>query len=134
MSGANFRAAVFAELVAWSATRPLVQAFYENGPVPDLERVSDVWVDSEIRWYGAKTVAMGERPAGRATGAVMVRVYRREGSGTLLADQMCDELEEMFRPRRLGGAVFEFPERLTPTAEMGWPKVGILAPFSLDRS
>ena len=133
MSGLLFRADVFAEVITWVAQHPTVQAFYENGPVPDLERVSDVWIDSEIRWYGAKTVAMGERPRGRSTGALMVRVYCREGSGTRLPDVLCDELEELFRPRRIGGAVFDFPERLTPTEQMGWAKVGILAPFYLDR-
>lgn len=133
MSAEAFRAAVNTAIVDWIAGHPTVNAFYENGPTPDLARVSEVWVDSDIRFYNASTVAMGERPRGRATGAVMVRVYAREGSGTQLQAQLVDELEELFRPKHLGGGVLHFPERMTPVPAMGWHKLGILAPFHLDR-
>jgi hypothetical protein len=134
MSGAVLQGALFGAVRDLVALYPGVEAYYENGPVPDLERVSDVWLDVELRWYGASTVSMGERPRGRATGALMVRVYRREGTGTQLSGAIVDALEERFRPQRIGGAVLDFPERLAPTELNGWPKVGILAPFYFDRA
>jgi len=133
-TGKAFRAAVNTALQDWAIAPGAVPIFFENGPQPDLANVGDVWVDTEVRFYGASTAALGERPMGRATGALVVRVFVREGEGTGRADDLMDQLEELFRPRRLGGARFDFPERLTPTQHLGWHKVGILAPFSLDRA
>lgn len=132
MSGKNFRAEVFSKLVTFVGERPGLEAYYENGPVPDLAEVPDHWLDVEIRYYGASTAAMGVRPTLRDTGAIVVRVFAREGSGTAQADDLVDDLVELLRPQRLGGAVLDAPERLLPTPALGWHKVGVLVPFKRD--
>lgn len=129
----TFRAAVAAELEAWrQASAPATDIVYENGPVKGEDEISSPWVDTEVRFYGARPATAGVRPLGRHSGAIAVAVYTRQGEGTGDADALVDSLIERFRTRYLGGGNLSFPQRLTPTTLKGWHKVGILIPFTLD--
>jgi hypothetical protein len=133
MSTKNFRAAVFTELVAWGAANyPAVPIIYENGPVPDEDKIGPIWVDVEVRWYGAQPRAVGEGGNGRDMGAISVSVYYREGEGTGQVDDIVDSLRATLKLRRVGNGIVKFPQRTVPTNLKGWYKSGLLFPFTLD--
>ena len=128
-----FRKAVNEELEAWRLSNfPEVQAFYENGPTPDEGQMGEMWIDTSVRWYGAKVVTLGTRPRGRHLGTVSTSVYFREAAGTALPDQVLGEIKELLRTRHLGGAVMGMPQRMVPSNPLGWYRVGLLTPFTLD--
>ncbi len=133
MSTEAFRKAVQGRVEDWrAAAHPLVPAFYENGPVADESAVGPIWIDCLIRWYGSKLVSVGERPAGRHSGTILTNVYFRGGEGTARPDQIIDELVELLRAKRVGGALLTMPQRTVPTDFFGWYKAGLLTPFTLD--
>lgn len=130
----QFRAAVFGEIQTWAAANfPTLPIIYENGPVPDEDKIGPIWLDVEVRWYGARPLALGEGGSGRHSGAISANVFYREASGTGLADDVIDSLELTFRTRRIGSAIVNFPQRTVPTNLKGWYKTGLLFPFTLDR-
>ena len=133
MATEAFRKAVNAELEAWRLDAyPDIEAFYENGPLPDEAAVGPVWIDCMIRWYSSKLASVGAAPIGRHTGTVLTNVYYRAGEGSALPDQIIDSIKRRLRARRLGAAVLYMPQRTVPTDFNGWYKVGLLTPFTLD--
>lgn len=129
----TFYAAVAAAVQQWRETNfPAMDVIYENGPVPDEPKISSPWVELEVQWYAAQSLAVGEGSTGRAHGAVSVKVYTREGTGTASCDAVLASLREVLKPGRLGGAVIKYPHRYSPHTAAGWYKVGLLAPFWLD--
>jgi hypothetical protein len=132
MTTEAFRSAVFADLEAWRvANYPTLAVVTENGPEPD-ESTLQVWLDAEIRWYGAGTASIEGRPVGRHTGTLSLQVFYRQGEGTQLPDQILDSLQERFRNRRIGGGVVRFAQRSVPSKPLGWLKTGLFFPFHLD--
>ena len=133
MSTESFRSALVANLLQWRdanfASLPLLT---ENGPVPDEASLGPVWLDLELRWYGASLVSIESRPVGRHKGAISLCVYYRLGEGTRLSDQIMDSLNERLRHQRLGGAVLLFGQRSVPTEYKGWYKTALFFPFQLD--
>ena len=134
MNTQQFRAAVFGALETWGAADfPSLPLVFENGPVPDEDKIGPIWLDMEIRWYGSHVSSVGERPRLRDTGALALNVFHKDAAGTLLPDQILDALTELLRCKRLGSALLEAPQRSMPTNLRGWYRVGLLVPFYLDR-
>jgi hypothetical protein len=134
MNTKEFRAALFADIVAWGAAAfPAMPLIFENGPVPDENSIGQIWLDCEVRWYGAKNVSMGVTPRGRHSGAVSTQVFYRQAAGTGQADDVVDSLETLLKNKRLGAGQLQFPQRTAPTHLKGWYKTGLLTPFYLDR-
>lgn len=133
MTPREFRAAVFAEVQTWAAANfPALPIIYENGPVPDEDKIGTIWLDIEMRWYGGTLATIGEKPLTRMTGAVSASCFYRTGEGTDQSDLVIDSLCEYLQARRLGGAgVLEAPQRTFPTNLRGWYKTGMLLPFRL---
>lgn len=133
MNTKDFRAAVVTAIQAWAqinyATLPIL---YENGPVPDEDKIGPIWLDIEIRWYGARTLSIGEVYSGRHAGVVSCNVFYREASGTGATDDILDSLSTALCNRRMGSAVIKFPQRTVPTNLKGWYKTGLFFPFTLD--
>jgi hypothetical protein len=128
-----FERAVAAEVEAWrAALATSTDVVYPNGPVLQENQISSPWVDLSVRYYGAQPMTVGPRAPGRHSGAIALAVFTRRGEGSAEANGLVDSLIELTRGRRLGGAVLEFPQRMTPTEIKGWEKVGILVPFKLD--
>jgi len=135
MKTKEFRSAIADEILAWSAAAaPGVPLVWENGPVPDEDKIGPIWIDISIRWYGGQTLTIGEVIQGRHTGVVSVQIFTREGEGTGQADELLDSLTDTLGSRRFGTSHVKFPQRTTPTDHLGWYKVGLLFPFSLDHS
>lgn len=133
MATEQFRKDAQEALEAWRVNNfPRINAFYENGPVPDEQTVGPIWIDCSIRWYGSKFVTVGERPRGRHTGVVATNVFYRQGEGTAQPDEVLDSIKELMRSRRLGAAVLYMPQRTIPTDVDGWYKAGLITPFTLD--
>ena len=45
MTSEEFRAAVFAEIRNWAAASfPTLPVVYENGPVPDEDKIGPIWL------------------------------------------------------------------------------------------
>lgn len=132
MTPKEFRAAVFADIVAWAATNfPTLPVIYENGPVPDEDKIGQIWLDVEVRWYGGMVAAFGEVPRLRQSGAVSANCFYRAGEGTEKTDDIVDSFDARFQARRIGAAVLLAPQRTVPTNLRGWYKTGTLVPFTL---
>lgn len=133
MSTKAFRAAIVGEIQAWAAAHyPTLPVIHENGPVPDEDKIGPVWLDVEIRWYGAQQLTMGQITSGRNSGAISMNVFYRESAGTGLVDDILDSLKLALPPRRVGGGIVKFPQRTIPTPLKGWYKSGLIFPFTLD--
>lgn len=133
MNTEQFRSAVNGKIQAWAAANfPSMPVIYENGPVPDEDKIGPIWLDVEIRWYGAHGTTLGGG-SGRHTGAISANVFYREASGTAGPDRVVDSFETEFKAQRLGSAILSFPQRTVPTHLKGWYKTGVLLPFTLDR-
>lgn len=133
MSTKQFRAAVTAEVVAWAAANfPAIPVIYENGPVPDEDKIGNIFIDLELRFYSATTKTLGEGGMGRHSGAIALSVFYREAAGTGLVDDVVDSAKGTMRLRRIGGGIVKFPQRTVPTNIKGWYKSGLLFPFTLD--
>ncbi len=134
MNTKQFRTAVFGEIEAWAASnQPTLPVIYENGPVPDQDKIGPIWLDVSVRWYGAQSLSLGEVVRGRYTGAISLQVFYREASGTAQVDEIVDDLQDYLSNRRIGSSIIEFGERTVPTHLNGWYKSGLFFPFSLDR-
>lgn len=133
MSTRAFRSGVVSEVVKWAAAEfPALPVIYENGPVPDEDKIGPIWLDVSIRWYGAQTKNVGEFAAGRHTGVVSAQVFAREGSGTAKVDDILDSLTRFLATKRIGSGIVMFPEHNTPNTAQGWYKSGLMFPFWLD--
>lgn len=132
MTLTEFRALTMQKLVNFVQANQPLEAFYEDGPEPDLEKVGDHWLDTEIRPYGSKIIEPGANPTVRYNGALMIRLFVRPGVGTARKDALLDGLTQEFAPQRLGAATLWKPEIMLPTHVDGWNKTGILALYSYD--
>lgn len=133
MNTKDFRAAVVGAIQTWgSASFPAVPIIYENGPVPDQDKIGPIWIDVTLRWYGGMPRAFGDPVSGRHTGAISTNVFYRGAQGTGLSDDIIDSLTALLKTRRLGSAIVRFPSRTVPTDVLGWYKTGLLFPFTLD--
>jgi len=133
MSESVFRGAAYTLLNDFAVVQD-VPIFFENGPEPDLDAVANTWLDVELSFGEASSVTLGARPRGRQTGFLIVRVFARQGTGTLDQDVLTEALVELLRPQHLGGATLEFPKRLAGVALKGWSKAGLMVPFRLDKA
>ena len=132
MTPKEFRAAVNTEINAWSlANFPTIPVVYENGPVPDEGTIGPIWLDVEVRWYGAHNATLGEVPRVRHSGAVSVVCFHRNGEGTDQPDTLIDSVSTFLQNRRLSAGVLEAAQRTVPTNLRGWYKTGTLIPFLL---
>ena len=133
MNTKDFRAAINGAIQTWgAASYPAVPIMYENGPVPDEDKIGPIWIDVELRWYGAQPHAFGDPVSGRHRGAISVNVFYRDAQGTGLSDDILESLTTLLKTRRFGSAIVKFPSRTVPTHLVGWYKTGLLFPFTLD--
>lgn len=132
MTSEEFRAAVFAEIRNWAAASfPTLPVVYENGPVPDEDKIGPIWLDVEIRWYDGSVAALGSTPRTRDFGAVSLSCFYKVGEGTKSPGQVIDSVSALLQARRFGSAVMGARKRTVPTNLRGWHKTGVLIPFTL---
>ena len=132
MTSEEFRAAVFAEIRDWAATNfPNLPVVYENGPVPDEDKIGPAWLDVEIRWYEGSVAAFGETPRTRDFGAVSLACFYKTGEGTKVPGEIIESVSSLLQARRIGSAVLDARKRTVPTNLLGWHKTGVLIPFTL---
>lgn len=134
MTTKDFRAAVFGAIQTWaSANYPTLVVCYENGPAMDEDTIGPMWLDAEIRWYGAREMGLGSLPVtGRHSGAISLQMFYRSAQGTGQVDDILESLTSYLKSQRLGGGLIKFPQRTVPTNLRGWYKSGLLFPFTLD--
>lgn len=133
MSTQNFVNAVFGDLATLMAAEfPTTPVLYENGPEVDEASVGDMFLDAEVRWYGANLVTMELNPTGRHTGAISLQVFYKQAGGTAEAGALVDRLIAEFKSKRIGGGITKMPQRSVPTNLKGWYKSGVFVPFHLD--
>lgn len=116
-----------------AAEFPTVTVLYENGPEVDEASVGGMFLDVEVRWYGANLVTMELNPTGRHTGAVSLQVFYKQAEGTAAVGLLVDRLIAEFKSKRIGGAITRMPQRSVPTHLKGWYKSGLFVPFHLDQ-
>lgn len=135
MSTQNFINAVSETLATLMASEfPGITVMYENGPEVDEASVGDMFVDLEVRWYGADLITMELNPMGRHSGAISLQVYYKQAEGTAAVGALVDRLITEFKSRRIGGGITKMPQRSVPTHLKGWYKSGIFVPFHLDQN
>lgn len=133
MSTQNFCNAVssaVADLMA--AEFPLVPVMFENGPEIDEASVGLMFLDVEVRWYGAGLITMELNPLGRHTGAISLQVYYKQAEGTAAVGALVDRLISEFKSKRIGGGITKMPQRSVPTNLKGWYKNELFVPFHLN--
>lgn len=132
MNTKDFRAAVFGDIQAWGAANfPTLPVVWENGPVPDEDKIGPIWLDVEIRWYDGSVAALGSSPRTRDFGAVSLACFYKTGEGTKAPGQLIDSVSSLLQARRFGSAVTGARKRTVPTNLRGWHKTGVLIPFTL---
>ena len=135
MSTQNFINSVFGTLADLMAAEfPTVTVLYENGPEVDEASVGDMFVDAEVRWYGADLITMELNPLGRHSGAISLQVFYKQAEGTAAVGALVDRLITEFKSKRIGGGLTKMPQRSVPTHLKGWYKSGIFVPFHLDQN
>jgi hypothetical protein len=133
MNTKEFRAAVNAEILSWGAASfPTLPLVFENGPLHDRDKIGPIFLDCEVRWYGGKPLSIGGGASGRYSGALSMQLYHRATLGTADPDDILDSLTDYMKVRRIGASIISFPQRTIPTHLLGWYKVGLLFPFTLD--
>lgn len=133
MSTQNFCNAVSAAVADLMAAEfPLVPVMFENGPEIDEASVGLMFLDVEVRWYGADLITVELNPLGRHTGAISLQVYYKQAEGTAAVGALVDRLISEFKSRRIGGGITKMPQRSVPTNLKGWYKSGLFVPFHLD--
>ena len=115
-----------------AAEFPTVTVLYENGPEVDEASVGDMFLDVEVRWYGADLITIELNPTGRHTGAISLQVFYKQAEGTAAVGALVDRLIAEFKSKRLGGGITKMPQRSVPTHLKGWYKSGLFVPFHLD--
>lgn len=132
MSLDTFERSVMQELVNWAAAAyPGLVVVAENAPNLDELQVQE-FLDVEFRYYAASDATVGVRPIVRDSGAVSIRHYARQQTGSGRTRQVLESLREEFRARRLGGGVLSAPQLTVPTSPKGWYSRGVLIPFTVD--
>lgn len=120
------------ELVAWAAVNhPGLHVVGENSPALDETQVQE-FLDVEIRYYSATDATVGVRPIMRDSGAVSIRHYARQQTGSGRTRRVLESVRELLRSRNLGGAILRSPQLTVPTTVKGWYSRGTLVPFTLD--
>jgi len=133
MTTQAFRSAVFSLLDGHlSANHPGVFVMWENGPEVDEASVGDLFVDVELRFYGAQLIEVGQGGRGRHSGAISVDVYAKQATGTASGDEIVDGLVSLLKSKRLAGGITTMPQRKVPNPAKGWHRTGVLVPFLLN--
>lgn len=134
MSTQDFTNAVFGQLASvMTAEFPHITVLYENGPEVDEASVGDMFLDAEVRWYGASLITMELNPRGRHTGAISLQVFYKQTEGTAAVGALVDRLITEFKSKRIGGGITQMPQRSVPTHLKGWYKSGLFVPFHFDQ-
>lgn len=131
----QFRAGFIGAVEAWQAANfPSLPILFENGPVPDEDKIGVIWLDTGIHWYSGHNMEIGQNARGRYGGALVLNVFSREASGTQASDAILESLEVLLKNRHLGGGRTHFPHVNTAPALLGWQKAGMLVPFTFETS
>ena len=133
MSTESFRAAVFESIGNYMAANHAgVDIAWENGPELDEAQVSDTFAEVELRFYSAIHTEVGQGATTRHSGAISIKVYARQATGTAAAGALCDGLINLLRSTRLDTGLTKAPQRIVPNTYKGWYCTGVLVPFTLD--
>ncbi len=132
MNTEDFRIAVTQEIVSWGANDfAEVPIFYENGPLPDQDKIGPLWLDTQFRWYGGQIASVGAKPRTRHTGAIAASCYFKSAGGLAQPGKLLDALGTLLEARRISGGILWAPQKTIPTHLLGWYRSGILIPFTL---
>lgn len=133
MNTEDFRAAVFQAISDhMAANHPTIDTAWENGPELDEALVSSVFIDVELRFYSAILSEVGQGSPSRHSGAVSIKVYAKQSTGTAEAGSVCTGLESLLKSRRFASGLTKAPQRLVPNTYKGWYSTGVLVPFTID--
>lgn len=131
----QFRTAFTGVVETWQAANfPNLPVVYENGPVPDQDKIGPIWLDVEIRWFSGHNIEIGENARGRYGGALSLNVFSREATGTQAPDGILESLETLLKNRHLGGGRTHFPHVSVSPGMLGWYRAGMLVPFTFETS
>jgi hypothetical protein len=134
MNTQQFRSWVETQVDTWHQSNfSTVPVFYENGALPDKDKVGPQWLDVSVSFIDGGEVTVGSRPRGRDEGSIKLMVYTKLGEGTQTSDALLDSLREYLRTNnRYQEAKLGFPRRHSAPAALGWHKAGLIIPFKSD--
>lgn len=132
MSLETFESLVIAEVERWAAENfPNTTVVFENGPVPEEDKIGSPWIDVSLRPYAGNPLALATKQ-GRDTGVFSFAVFTREGEGTAQAKEIVSSLRQHFAGFRAGSGWLSYPDPYLPTTVKGWHKRGLMFPFTVD--
>lgn len=133
MSIDAFESTLLARVSQWHQENyPQLDLCVENGPVPEIDKITDVWIDVSVRPYNGTLLGLGQGAQGRETGVLSIRVFTREGEGTSLAREVIQSLRQDLTRFRASGGWLGYPKPYLPTTKLGWYKRGLMFPYSVD--
>jgi hypothetical protein len=107
--------------IAWTAT----PAVYENG----LSLEENEWVRLTVLNGNSKQVTMGDDPAFRHYGLVVVQIFVRPNIGTGRARELADLVDAMFRNALIANLRFQVPQIRRGPSSPEWYQLNVSTDF-----
>lgn len=117
----DVRTKAVARIEAWRLLNyPNLKVVYENDPDVNLDEQTADWLDVSFRFSSGQQASLESRPIYRVRGWLDIGLYLKEGSGTIRAYKLMDNLREYFMFHQQSGLVTHAPYLHNPKNWSGW--------------
>lgn len=110
----------------FEANWPHTPIVFENAKFTGAE---DEWVRLSILNGDAYQASMGDNPAFRHPGVVVVQIFTRPDSGSGRALELADLVDQLFRLAVVSGIVFRVPRVQKVPSDNEWYQVNVSTEF-----
>lgn len=114
----------------WLTQYPSIPVFYENTVQIDLDTVGDIFLTVSIDFTDSQRLDIDAAPASETFGDVTLRLFTKEGTGTLKTLQVFDWLTATMKYRDLGGVTLGCPDPGPKVSKTGWLSSDLYVSFS----
>lgn len=115
----------------WTTAYPIVPIYYENTTKIDLDKAPSVFLLCEINFTDSvqSDIDLGVE-GDRTFGEVVVRLFRKEGSGVRYGLTLLDFLKAQMKLKNLSGVYTQVPFIGRKYVQSGWSSVELITPFN----
>ena len=114
----------------WVAAYPTIPVFYENTVQIDLDSVGDIFLTVSIDFTDSLRMGVDAAPGTETFGDVTLRLFTKEGTGTLRTLQVFDWLTATMKYKDLAGVTLGCPDPGPKVSKTGWLSSDLYVPFS----
>ena len=114
----------------WVAAYPTVPVFYENTVQIDLDSVGDIFLTVSVDFTDSLRMGVDAAPGTETFGDVTLRLFTKEGAGTLRTLQIFDWLTATMKYREISGVTLGCPDPGPKVSKTGWLSSDLYVPFS----